>query len=80
MIPDSVPDRMCVRASHEVLYPFRFVHGGGGQPPQPGPDNGYSSWIERSDGSIFVVDYTNYGDAPRKAHLVGTEITLADLA
>ena len=46
---------------------------------QPNPDNGYSSWIERAGGSIFFVDYTNHGDPPRKAHLVATEITLADL-
>ena len=46
---------------------------------QPNPDNGYSSWIERADGSIFFVDYTNHGDPPRKAHLVATDITLADL-
>ena len=59
----------------------RMIQIHGNHPDQaPGPDHGYSSWIQRSDGRIFLVDYTNYGDPPGNAHLVGTEIDLQDLA
>ena len=47
---------------------------------QPNPDHGYSSWIEREDGSIFFVDYTNCGDVPDSSHLVGVYIDPEDLA
>jgi hypothetical protein len=42
-----------------------------GNPPAPDrlPDNGYSSFIEREDGSIYMVDYTTRGDAPPASHL-----------
>lgn len=42
-----------------------------GNPPVPYrlPDNGYSSFIEREDGSIYMVDYTTRGDAPPASHL-----------
>ena len=46
---------------------------------QPWPDHGYSSWIQRADGSIYLVDYSNAGDAPNTAHLVGMEIAPGDL-
>ncbi len=46
---------------------------------QPWPDHGYSSWIQRDDGSVFLVDYTNAGDAPDTAHLVGLNIALDDI-
>ena len=46
---------------------------------QPWPDHGYSSWIQREDGSIYLVDYSNAGDAPDTAHLVGMEIAPGDL-
>ena len=38
---------------------------------QPSPDHGYSSWIIRDDGVIYLVDYTNCGDVPNTSHLVG---------
>ena len=41
-------------------------------PPPPGgppPDNGYSSWVEMPDGSIYLVDYTNRGDVAPTSHL-----------
>ena len=47
---------------------------------QPWPDHGYSSWIQRPDGSVFLVDYTNAGDVPDTAHLVGVNIDLEDLS
>ena len=47
---------------------------------QPWPDHGYSSWLQRDDGSVCLVDYTNAGDAPDTAHLVALDISLDDLA
>ena len=47
---------------------------------QPGPDHGYSSWLQQEDGSIVFVDYTNFGDADGKSHLVGAFIRPQDLA
>ncbi|MCY3865528.1 MAG: hypothetical protein OXG68_08810 [Chloroflexi bacterium] len=47
---------------------------------KPWPDHGYSSWIEREDGSIYLVDYTNVGDVADTARLVGVNIEPADLA
>ncbi|MBZ0301267.1 MAG: glycoside hydrolase [Anaerolineae bacterium] len=47
---------------------------------QPWPDLGYSSWLQRDDGSVFLVDYTNCGDVPDTAHLVGVLIDPEDLA
>lgn len=34
-------------------------------PPVAGqrPDNGYSSWLQLPTGEIYLVDYTNHGDA-----------------
>ena len=47
---------------------------------QPGPDHGYSSWLQQEDGTIVFVDYTNYGDDGGKSHLVGAFIDPRDLA
>ena len=47
---------------------------------QPGPDHGYSSWLQQEDGGIVFVDYTNLGDADGKSHLVGAFIRPQDLA
>ena len=47
---------------------------------QPWPDTGYSSWIQRDDGVVYLVDYTNAGDVPDSAHLVGVYIEMEDLA
>lgn len=49
-------------------------------PPRPDhrPDNGYSSWLEREDGSIFFVDYTNRDDAPPTGHLYSMRFSPAD--
>ena len=47
---------------------------------QPMPDHGYSSWIQRDDGRIFLVDYTNCGDVPNTSHLVGVYLEPEDLA
>ena len=47
---------------------------------KPWPDHGYSSWIQREDGSVYLVDYTNAGDAADTAHLVGVNIAPADIA
>jgi hypothetical protein len=47
--------------------------------PQHSPDHGYSSWLTLGDGRILLVDYTNYGDAPNKSHLVGLYLTPDDL-
>jgi hypothetical protein len=46
---------------------------------QPWPDHGYSSWVQRADGSIYFVDYTNAGDVPDTSHLVGAYIDLGDI-
>lgn len=46
---------------------------------QPGPDHGYSSWLQQEDGTIVFVDYTNLGDAGGKSHLVGALIRPEDL-
>ncbi len=47
---------------------------------KPWPDHGYSSWIQREDGGVYLVDYTNAGDAADTAHLVGVNIDGADIA
>ena len=47
---------------------------------QPWPDHGYSSWIQREDGRVFLVDYTNSGDVPDTSHLVGVYIEPEDIA
>ena len=53
----------------------------GNHPDQkPWPDHGYSSWIQRQDGSIYLVDYTNAGDVADTAHLVGVNIVPEDIA
>lgn len=46
----------------------------------PWPDHGYSSWIQREDGSVYLVDYTNAGDVADTAHLVGVNIEPTDIA
>ena len=46
----------------------------------PWPDHGYSSWIQREDGSIFLVDYSNAGDVADTAHLLAVTIEPADIA
>ncbi|MCY3945819.1 MAG: sialidase family protein [Anaerolineaceae bacterium] len=47
---------------------------------QPMPDHGYSSWFQREDGGIILVDYTNCGDVPNTSHLVGVYLEPEDLA
>ncbi len=47
---------------------------------KPWPDHGYSSWIQRDDGSVYLVDYTNAGDVADTAHLVGVELVPTDIA
>ena len=47
--------------------------------PKRNPDHGYTSWLTLNDGRILLVDYTNYGDAPGKSHLVGVYLTPDDL-
>ncbi len=47
---------------------------------KPWPDHGYSSWIQREDGSIYLVDYTNAGDVADTAHLVAVELEPTDIA
>jgi len=47
---------------------------------KPWPDHGYSSWIQRRDGSIYLVDYSNSGDVADTAHLVGVNIEPEDIA
>ena len=55
------------------------VHGN--HPDQkPGPDHGYSSWLQQEDGTIVFVDYTNFGDDGGKSHLVGAFIDPRHLA
>ncbi|MCY3719140.1 MAG: sialidase family protein [Anaerolineaceae bacterium] len=46
---------------------------------RPMPDHGYSSWVQREDGRIFLVDYTNCGDVPNTSHLVGVYLETEDL-
>ena len=47
---------------------------------KPWPDHGYSSWFQRADGSVYLVDYTNAGDVADTAHLVGVNIEPTDIA
>ena len=59
----------------------RMIQLHGNHPAQtPWPDHGYSSWIQREDGSIFLVDYSNAGDIADTAHLVGLNIDLEDIS
>ena len=58
----------------------RLIQIHGNHPAQePWPDHGYSSWIQREDGSIYMVDYTNAGDVADTAHLIGINIELEDI-
>ncbi len=58
----------------------RMIQLHGNHPAQaPWPDHGYSSWIQREDGSIYLVDYSNAGDIADTAHLVGLTIDLEDV-
>jgi len=58
----------------------RLIQIHGNHPSQePWPDHGYSSWVQRADGTIYFVDYTNAGDVPDTAHLVGAYIDLKDI-
>lgn len=58
----------------------RMIQIHGNHPEQlPAPDHGYSSWIQRIEGQIYFVDYTNYGDPAGNSHLVGNIIDLQDL-
>ena len=49
-------------------------------PPRPGAtsDNGYSSWLERADGSIYFVDYSNRDDPPPTGHLYSLNLSPKD--
>jgi hypothetical protein len=47
---------------------------------KPGPDHGYSSWLQLADGRIFLVTYSNCGDVPNTAHLVGVYLEPEDIA
>ena len=47
---------------------------------KPWPDHGYRSWIQRDDGSVYLVDYSNAGDVADTAHLVGVELVPTDIA
>ncbi|MBZ0297374.1 MAG: glycoside hydrolase [Anaerolineae bacterium] len=55
------------------------IHGNHAE-QKPWPDHGYSSWIQREDGRVFLVDYTNCGDIPDTSHLVGVYLEPEDLA
>ena len=58
----------------------RMIQLHGNHPAQaPWPDHGYSSWIQREDGSIYLVDYSNAGDIADTAHLLGVNIDLEDI-
>jgi len=46
---------------------------------KPWPDCGYSSWVVLEDGRIMFVDYTNCGEEPDRAHIVGAYIEPADI-
>ena len=58
----------------------RMIQLHGNHPAQaPWPDHGYSSWIQREDGSIYLVDYSNAGDVADTAHLLGLNIDPEDI-
>ena len=72
-------------ASESGAYPDQYqrqrmiqIHGNHPD-QQPWPDHGYSSWVQRDDGSVYLVDYTNLGDVSDTAHLVGINIDQADI-
>ena len=44
------------------------------------PDNGYSSWLELPDSSIYMVDYTTHGDLKPTSHLYRAKFQVSDLA
>ena len=69
------------RAIPDQYQRERIIQIHGNHPDQkPWPDHGYSSWIQRQDGSIYLVDYTNAGDVADTAHLVGVNIVPDDIA
>jgi hypothetical protein len=55
------------------------IHGNPPRADDYAPDNGYSSWLELPDGSIYFVDYTNRGDPKPTSHLYRARFTLNDL-
>ena len=46
----------------------------------PWTDPRDASWVELPDGHIFLVDYTNYGDAPDTSQLVDVYMGPHDIA
>ena len=79
------PDHLWSWQSKSGQYPDQYkldrvmvVHD---NPPRPDglrPDNGYSSWVELPDGSIYMVDYTNNGDVASTSHLYAVRFTPDD--
>lgn len=73
---DSAEGQLPDQAQRDRLVQIHANH-----PAQrPMPDHGYSSWYQREDGRIFLVDYTNCGDVPNTCHLVGVYLEAEDLA
>lgn len=46
--------------------------------PNYSPDNGYSSWVQMPDGSIYLVDYTTHGDPKPTSHLYRVRFSVGD--
>lgn len=82
----NLNDFRCEWSADSGAYPDQFqrermiqIHAN--HPAQkPWPDHGYSSWIQRDNRSIYLVDYTNAGDVADTAHLVGVELEPTDIA
>jgi sialidase-1 len=81
------PDHLWVWQAAGGRYPDQYgldrvmeVHA---NPPVPGgqrPDNGYSSWVEMPDGSIYLVDYTNREDVAPTAHLYAVRFSPGEIS
>lgn len=48
--------------------------------PNYPPDNGYSSWLQLLDGTIYMVDYATKGDPKPTSHLYRAHFSLSDFA
>jgi len=44
------------------------------------PDNGYSSWLQLPDSSVYMVDYTTKGDPKPCSHLYRAHFNVSDLS
>jgi hypothetical protein len=78
-LPDQYQlDHVLEISANPPADPVAYSEGQRGEASSGVPDNGYSSWVELPDGSVYFVDYTNHGDPAPFGHLYGAVLTPDD--